>query len=141
MTERRILINRAPVLTLWVAVVAERLGHDRLAALSIGKAVAGLNAQAKGRALGIYKRSPEKAAATAAAHPAGEDYWIEICNCPVPVKETPQGVRAVSGAEIIEPAATEAYLASKFGDDLEAVRSAMTALAASLEPPALAASA
>src|SRR5262245_18256949 len=54
MTAHRIKINRAPVLTLWASVVAERLGYDRLAALSIGKAVAGLSAQAKGRALGIY---------------------------------------------------------------------------------------
>jgi len=31
----RIEINRAPVLTLWAAVVAERLGHDRRAALTL----------------------------------------------------------------------------------------------------------
>ena len=29
-------INRAPVLTLWAAVVAERLGYDRAAALTLG---------------------------------------------------------------------------------------------------------
>ena len=32
-----IMINRAPVLTLWGAVVAERLGHNSDAALSFGK--------------------------------------------------------------------------------------------------------
>ena len=40
-----VLINRAPVLTLWAAVVAERLGYDYAAALSLGKALAGLNAR------------------------------------------------------------------------------------------------
>jgi hypothetical protein len=55
MTERNILINRAPVLTLWAATVAERLGFDQDEALSLGKAVAGLNAQSKGQRLGIYK--------------------------------------------------------------------------------------
>jgi hypothetical protein len=35
---RHVLVNRAPVLTLWAAVVAERLGFDRPAALSLGKA-------------------------------------------------------------------------------------------------------
>ena len=28
MTERNILVNRAPVLTLWATIVAERLGFD-----------------------------------------------------------------------------------------------------------------
>jgi len=34
MAERKIKINRAPVLTLWAAVVAERLGFDPNEALS-----------------------------------------------------------------------------------------------------------
>jgi hypothetical protein len=34
-------INRAPVLTLWAAVVAERLGHPADTALTLGRAVAG----------------------------------------------------------------------------------------------------
>jgi hypothetical protein len=34
-------INRAPVLTLWASVVAERLGYDREEALSLGKCLAG----------------------------------------------------------------------------------------------------
>jgi hypothetical protein len=41
-----IVINRAPVSTLWAATVAERLGFARDEALSLGKAVAGLTAQA-----------------------------------------------------------------------------------------------
>jgi hypothetical protein len=39
------------VLTLWASVVAERLGDKREEALSLGKAVAGLYAQLKGRQL------------------------------------------------------------------------------------------
>jgi len=49
MTNKKIKINRAPVLTLWAAVVAERLGYDKNEALTFGKAVAGPNAQSKGR--------------------------------------------------------------------------------------------
>ena len=59
MSKDTVLINRAPVLTLWAAVVAERLGFNPDEALSLGKAVAGLNAQAKGRALGIFEAKPE----------------------------------------------------------------------------------
>jgi hypothetical protein len=54
MTTSLIKINRAPVLTLWAAIVAERLGYNHGEALSLGKAVAGLNAQAKGKRLGIF---------------------------------------------------------------------------------------
>lgn len=60
MTSKIIMINRAPVLTLWAAVVAERLGFDQDEALTLGKAVAGLNAQAKGRRLGVFQPHKEK---------------------------------------------------------------------------------
>jgi hypothetical protein len=53
MAERK--MNHAPVLTLCAEVVAERFGFDRDEALSLAKAVAGLNAQSKGRRLGIFK--------------------------------------------------------------------------------------
>lgn len=52
-------INRAPVLTLWAAVVAERLGFGRDEALTLGRAVAGLNAYAKGKRLGLFQPTPE----------------------------------------------------------------------------------
>ena len=38
----RITSNGAPVLTLWAAVVAERLGFDRAFALTLGQAEADL---------------------------------------------------------------------------------------------------
>jgi hypothetical protein len=49
MANKKIKINRAPVLTLWAAVVAERMGYNKGEALTLAKAVAGLNAQSKGR--------------------------------------------------------------------------------------------
>ena len=39
-----IRVNRAPVLTLWAAVVAERVGHPPDTALTLGRAVAGSSA-------------------------------------------------------------------------------------------------
>ncbi len=59
MSTDTVTINRAPVLTLWGVVVAERLGYDHDAALTLGKCLAGLNAQAKGRRLGLF--GPPKA--------------------------------------------------------------------------------
>jgi hypothetical protein len=46
-------VNCAPVLTLWAAIVAERLGHSPETALSLASAVAGTAARAKARRLGI----------------------------------------------------------------------------------------
>ena len=51
MTANKILINRAPVLTLWAAVVAERLGFKHDEVLSLGKAVAGFTAQSEAQLL------------------------------------------------------------------------------------------
>ena len=53
-------VNRAPVLTLWAAVVAERLGFEPEEALTLGRALAGLTAHEKGVRLGIFEPgSPE----------------------------------------------------------------------------------
>ena len=48
-------INRAPVLTIWAAVVAMHLGFDWEEALPAGRAVAGLNAYSNGKALGLCR--------------------------------------------------------------------------------------
>ena len=53
-------MNRAPVLTLWAAVVAEVLGFEHDEALSLGRAVAGLNAYSKGVSLGLIQPTPKK---------------------------------------------------------------------------------
>ena len=135
-TASTININRAPVLTLWAAVVAKRLGFDWDEALSLGKAVAGLNAQSKGRRLGIFKPSPKVAQARKKKH--GEEFRIDLLGRQVPATRTNDGVRAVNKDKPVEPDGVQRYLASKFGDDLDTVRKAMEALAKSLPPAQLA---
>lgn len=58
MTEKNgmIRVNRAPVLTLWAAIVAERLGHDADAAITLGRAVAGSSARVKAYAIGLEEK-------------------------------------------------------------------------------------
>ena len=51
----QVQVNRAPVITLWAAVVAQRQGHSRDAALTFGKYISGMLAQSKGRSIGIYE--------------------------------------------------------------------------------------
>jgi len=126
-----ISVNRAPVLTLWAAVVAARKGYDWKAALSFGKALAGLTAQTKGRRLGIYETPEHVEGEKPRKAGLGEDFWVEICGRPIPVKKTSEGVRAVVGAEPIQPMQVETYLKRKFGERLGDVRQAMEKVAAS----------
>jgi len=53
-----VMVNRAPVLTLWAAVVAEVLGFKYDQALPLGRAVAGLNAYLKGMSLALSQPTP-----------------------------------------------------------------------------------
>jgi len=130
--KRTVTINRAPVLTLWAAVVAEALGYESGAALTMGKAVAGLNAQSKGRILGIFgpPKSGEDGKPPAKVG-LGEDFWLDICGRGVPVKNTEDDIRAVVRDKPTDSEKVAKYLAGKFGDDLPAMREAMAALAAS----------
>jgi hypothetical protein len=134
---KNISINRAPILTLWAAVVAQRLGFAEDEALTLGKAVAGLNAQAKGRRLGIFKLHEEKAKKAREKGP-GERFFIEVLGRPVPATNTDGGIRAVRGRNPIDPDGVRRYLENTFGDDLKAVRSAMTKLARAFKPKELA---
>ena len=131
-------INRAPVLTLWAAVVAERLGHSPEEALSLAKAVAGLNAQAKGRLLGIFhpKEGPDGEPRPKSG--LGEEFWVDLLGRPVPAVRTPAGIRAVVKDDPIEPAAVDAYLRRAFGENLPAAREALAALAGTFPPEELA---
>jgi len=133
------MVNRAPVLTLWAAVVARRLGYDREAALTLGRAVAGFNAQSKGRMLGVFgpPKAPEGGGPPKKVG-LGEEFWIDLCGRGVPAKSTDSGLRAVVKDEPIDPDKVERYLAGKFGDDLEAVERAMEALADAYQPQEIA---
>jgi len=132
------MINRAPVLTLWAAVVAERLGFERDEALTLGKVVAGMNAYAKGVRLGIYQPAPASVREQRKALREGEQLHVDLLHRAIPVTRTAGGLRALAKEKPIDPASVEKYLAGKFGSSLEAVRTAMADLAASLPPRDLA---
>jgi hypothetical protein len=139
MAKKKIKINRAPVLTLWGAVVAERLGHDKETALTLGKAVARLNAQSKGRRLGIYeeKKDEYKENEEKKEKPVKLEF-VEILGRGVPTVKTPKGLRAVIKGEPIHAGSVETYLKQKFGEDLDEARAAMEKLAKAYTPRQLA---
>jgi hypothetical protein len=132
-----IKINRAPVMTLWATVVAERLGFDPQEALTLGRVVTGLNAQSKGQRLGIFDPVEQKSEDARRRRP-DETFFIDILGRPVPAVNTGQGIRAVSKDKPIEPASVERYLEGKFGEALSDARAAMEELAGSYPPEQLA---
>ena len=128
-----IRVNRAPVLTLWAAVVAERLGHPPATALSLASAGAGTAARAKARRLGIAEegdRAKDKAAA-----PADR---VLLLGRQIPLTHDADGVvLADAGGKPAPAAPVEAYVARAFGKRLAEVRAAMEALAQSVAPEEL----
>ncbi len=134
MTVPAIKVNRAPVLTLWAAVVAERLGHPPDLAATLGQSVAGSSARAKARSLGIAddkdreadKRDTELRPAFRPVRLLGKDIRLAA---------TEAGeLLAEDKGKPADPVAVRRYLLRAFGDRLGEVRSAMEG-AAALFPP------
>jgi hypothetical protein len=138
MANKKIKINRAPVLTLWAAVVAKRLGYDEETALTLGKAVAGLNAQSKGKKLGIYEeKSEDEKKEDKKKEKVAKPEFIELLGRGVPAVKTPRGLRAAIKGEAIHAGSVEAYLKQKFKEDLDDARKAMEKLAKAYPPKQL----
>jgi hypothetical protein len=142
MTERHdtsptIRVNRAPVLTLWAAVVAERLGFEWEEALTLGRAVAGLNAYAKGKALGLFTPTPQEVKAKRQTMDGKKTLMVNLLHRAVPAQQTDMGLRALSKGKPIDPASVQRYLQSKFGAALEDVYKALRQLATSRQSATL----
>jgi len=127
-----IMINRAPVLTLWASVVAECLGFEHNEALTFGRVVAGLNAYSKGVVLGLFQPSPKKVEEQRKKIQTKETVKIDLLHRAVPVIQTEAGLRAISKDNPIKPESVQKYLESKFGNSLDDVYKTMMELAKSL---------
>ena len=141
MPTKKIKINRAPVLTLWAAVVAERLGHSHTTALTLGKAVAGLNAQAKGQRLGIFEKPKEKPLKIRRKGEKPREEFVSLLGRQIPTVQVSGEVRAVIKDEVIDPESVAKYLSQKFSDDLAEAEAAMRDLAKAFTPEKLSANA
>jgi len=137
MKSKKVSINRAPVLTLWAVVVAERLGYDHTCALTLGKAVAALNAQAKGQRLGIFEKPKERPIKVIPKAEKEEKELIMLLGRAISTVRTKEGVRAKFKDEIITSESVAKYLAQKFGEDFVDVQEAMQVLAKAYKPDEL----
>jgi hypothetical protein len=133
-----IRVNRAPVLTLWAVVVAERLGHSPDAALTLGRFVAGSSARAKARRLGLTEERHEAEERETKAAAIKPHKTVRLLGRDIPVLPAPDGaLRAEDNGKPAASKPVKSYIARAFGDRLPEVRAAMEALAASLSPEAL----
>ncbi|BGO88802.1 hypothetical protein NBRC10512_006942 [Rhodotorula toruloides] len=126
------LVNRAPVMTAWACVVAERLGFRRQEALSIAHVFTDLNATSKGVSLGLM--GPE--ALKVEVGPSQP--FVDLLGRKVPVLSTQTGEwRAISKGHVADPSKAFAYMRGAFRQQLGAVVGAMRLLAASFSPKEL----
>jgi hypothetical protein len=123
--------------------VAQRLGHNRRVALSLGKALTGLNAQSKGQSLGIYRMhqkvtSEQLKHATVRMVEPGTKLTVSLMGRMIPAVHTEDGLRALAKDKPVTPESAGRYIEDKFGPSLAPVRKAMEELAKSMPPTALA---
>jgi hypothetical protein len=129
-------------LTLWAAVVAERLGYDADAAITLGRVVAGRSARAKARAIGIEaEHEPEDMREVArreeARHARAALRAVHLLGRDIAVIEGPEGLRAADDGKPASARSARAYVEKAFGADLAAAEAAMRRLAWSLSPEEL----
>ncbi|GAA5919426.1 hypothetical protein JCM5296_004991 [Sporobolomyces johnsonii] len=123
------IVNRAPVMTAWACIVAERLGFRRQEALSIAHVFTDLNATSKGVSLGL-KSKEELKVEVGSSQP-----FVEILGRRVPVLSTQSGEwRAISKGVVADPSKGFSYMQSAFRQQLGAVVGAMRLLANSFDP-------
>ncbi len=134
-----IRVNRAPVLTLWAAIVAERLGHDADAAITLGRAVAGSSARVKARAIGLEEAHEGKDLHHTAkqATRSAPRQTVHLLGRDVPVAEQKGSQYALDGDKPASPRPAHAYVEKAFGEHLPAVRRVMETLADTLPPEEL----
>jgi len=91
------MVKRAPVLTLWEAVVAEVLGFEHDEALTLGRAVAGLNAYSKGVSLRLFQPTPKEVQEQRRKMRKEETVTVALLHRAVPARHTNEGLRTFSG--------------------------------------------
>lgn len=129
---RIVNINRAPTLTLWVKVVAEREGFSEDTAATFGRAIAGMLAQSRGRSLGMFSET-DKAGTSQAKSSKFEKATVFGMAVKVEMSHGTTVAVAADGKSI-QPKQALGYLSRSFGEDLGRTQKALETLAAAYSP-------
>jgi hypothetical protein len=134
-----IRVNRAPTLTLWAAIVAERLGHPPDTAFSLAGVVAGISAPAAAGRLGMGIAEKRENTSQEAHKRAPAEQIVRLLGKDIGLMVDADGLllAARSDGKAAPSAPVRTYIARAFGDRLQEVWRAMEELAASLPPDEL----
>ena len=122
MQEGEIKVNRAPVLTMWVAAVAERQGFNFDEAVTFGKAISSLFAQSKGKRIGVVDDSAKEPEESGKKKSKKDTEKFEVFGNSVYGKTTDKGRFAVESGKAITPNTVKAYLHRAFKNDYDRVK-------------------
>ena len=124
-----VIINRAPVLTLWAAVLAH-LGPAHLpwlSALTVGKAIAGMLAQSRGRAIGIYEPQSDRGhkRQKTPEEKAREEHDVQVLGIKVHMARLNEHVVATISNKPVNASQCDRYIHQHFGANRPRVIAAM----------------
>jgi hypothetical protein len=113
----RIHINRSPVLTLWAAIVAEKIANVTFTeAISLGGALVSLIAKGKGVSLGIFSDAD---GGNSSAQAIGADREFDLLGTRIKANSTSAGIRGIGeSGEEVDPFRTWNLLQRRFGQSL-----------------------
>ncbi|KAJ6539423.1 hypothetical protein B0H19DRAFT_1178960 [Mycena capillaripes] len=125
------VVNRAPLMTAWSTLVAERLGFQREEALSIASVYTEMNAVSKGVSLGIYKHGTDRGAEAAKN---GTQPYVELMGRrPLYQTQTSQW-RALSNGTAVQPSTAFSYISRALRQTTPHIIGALRLLAESFTP-------
>ncbi|KAJ7180175.1 hypothetical protein C8R43DRAFT_972017 [Mycena crocata] len=126
------VVNRAPLMTAWSTLVAERLGFQREEALSIASVFTELNAVRKGVSMGIYKKGTERAME---ASKEGSQPWVDLMGRRVPLFQAQNSQwRALSNGTAVQPSTAFSYISRAFRQTTPHILGALRLLVESYTP-------
>ncbi|KAJ7068338.1 hypothetical protein C8F01DRAFT_1017602, partial [Mycena amicta] len=127
------VVNRAPLLTAWATLVAEKIGFQREEALSIASVFTEINALAKGISIGKYNKS---VASGMEGSPTGTQPYVDIMgrrlhhlSRPLFQDQNSQW-RGLSAGKVAQPSTAFAYISRAFRQTTPHIIGAMRLLLA-----------
>lgn len=132
---RNTVINRAPLMTAWAMVVAERLGFEREEALSIASVYTEMNAISKGVSLGLIDESRKKEIEIL---PEGKQPYVDLMGRRIPLYQSRSSKwLALSGGSPALPGTAFSYVSRSFRQTTPHVLGSLRLLAESYPPKEL----
>ncbi|OBZ70197.1 hypothetical protein A0H81_09990 [Grifola frondosa] len=128
------VINRAPIMTAWAFVVAERLGFQREEALSVASVYTEMNAITKGVSLGIFEEGKNKGM-EASRH--GAQPYVELMGRRPLYQTASSHWRALSAGAPVPPTPAFSYITRALRQTTPHILGALRLLAASYPPAEL----